>query len=168
MKDKFLNLIDKLRDYNVEFVIIGGLAGIIHGTTRTTQDIDICCRFTPENLLKLYEAIRDTNPVHRMNPNHPALDLNLKNIKDFKNLYLDTDIGQLDCLNEVLGIGDFNDVLKNAITIRIDERTYHVLSLDALITSKKSLNRPQDKQDVIQLQAIKEAKQRGGKDEDCK
>jgi predicted nucleotidyltransferase len=159
VNDKFLNLIDKLRDSNVEFVIIGGLAGIIHGTTRTTQDIDVCCSFTPENILKLFNAIKDTQPVHRMNPSRPVLELNSNNIKDFKNLYLDTDIGQLDCLNEVQGIGTFDEVLKNAITINIDERNYQVLSLDALIKSKKSLNRPQDKQDVTQLEAIKEARQ---------
>ena len=163
MNDKFLNLVDRLRDNDVEFVIIGGLAGIIHGTTRTTQDIDICCKFTPENILKLFDAIKETHPVHRMNPNRPVLELNSNNIKDFKNLYLDTDIGQLDCLNEVQGIGDFDEVFKNAITINIDERNYKVLSLDALIRAKKSLDRPQDKHDVIQLEAIKEARQQEGK-----
>ncbi|OHB57502.1 MAG: hypothetical protein A2Y12_15940 [Planctomycetes bacterium GWF2_42_9] len=98
-----------------------------------------------------------------MNPNRPVLELNSNNIKDFKNLYLDTDIGQLDCLNEVQGIGDFDEVFKNAITINIDERNYKVLSLDALIRAKKSLDRPQDKHDVIQLEAIKEARQQEGK-----
>jgi predicted nucleotidyltransferase len=157
--DKFSNLIDRLRDGNVEFVIIGGLAGIIHGTTRTTQDIDICCKFTPENLLKLFNTIKETHPVHRMNPGRPVWELNTTNVKDFKNLYLDTDIGQLDCLNEVQGVGNFDEVLKNAITVNIDGRNYQVLSLDALIKAKKTLNRPQDKLDVIQLEAIKQAGQ---------
>ncbi len=159
MDDKFSNLIDRLRDGNVEFVIIGGLAGIIHGTTRTTQDIDICCKFTPENILKLFDAIKDTHPVHRMNPNRQVLELNSTNVKDFKNLYLDTDIGQLDCLNEVQGVGDFDEVFKNAITVDIDGRNYQVLNIDALIKAKKSLNRPQDKLDVMQLEAIKQAGQ---------
>ncbi|MCE5339647.1 MAG: nucleotidyltransferase [Planctomycetaceae bacterium] len=158
MKDKFINLIDKLRDHNVEFVIIGGLASIIHGSTRTTQDIDICCKFSSENLRKLFGAIKDKHPVHRMNPKRPVLVLNDENIKKFKNLYIDTDIGQLDCLGEVQGIGQFDEVLKNAITINIDKKTYNVLSLDALIKSKKTLNRPQDKQDVLHLEAIKQAK----------
>ncbi|MEN6383901.1 MAG: DUF6036 family nucleotidyltransferase [Phycisphaerales bacterium] len=160
MSDKFSNLIDKLRDSNVQFVIIGGLAGIVHGTTRTTQDVDICCKFTPENILKLFNAIKDTHPVHRMNPGRPVLDLNPVNVKNFKNLYLDTDIGQLDCINEVQGIGDFEEVFKNAVTINIDERNYQVLSIDALIKSKQSLNRPQDKLDILQLEAIKQARQK--------
>jgi predicted nucleotidyltransferase len=98
-----------------------------------------------------------------MNPGRRALELNSNNAKDFKNLYLDTDIGQLDCLNEVQGIGNFDEVFKNAITINIDGRDYQVLSLDALIKTKKSLNRPQDQQDVLQLEAIKQAKQQRGK-----
>lgn len=158
MKDEFINLIDRLRNHNVEFVIIGGLAGIIHGSTRTTQDIDICCKFSPENLRKLFDAVKDEHPVHRMNPKHPVLILNDDIIKNFKNLYLDTDIGQLDCLGEVQGIGQFDEVLNNSITIDIDKKTYKVLSLDALIKSKKALNRAQDKQDILQLEAIKQAK----------
>ena len=161
MQDDLLNLVDRLFDAGVEFVIIGGLAGIIHGSTRTTQDIDICCKFTPENLFKLFAAIKNANPVHRMSPNRPVLVLNPDNADKFKNLYLDTDIGQLDCLSEVRGIGNFEEVRKNAISIRIGSKNYQVLSLDALIKSKKSLNRPADKQDVIQLQAIKQAQQEG-------
>jgi hypothetical protein len=160
MKDNFSNLIDRLCDNGVEFVIIGGLAGTIHGTTRITQDVDICCKFTAGNLLKLYSAVKDVHPVHRINPKRPILVLNSQNADKFKNLYLGTDIGQLDCLDEVKGIGKFDDVCKNAISIQIGDRVYQVLSLDALIKSKKSLNRLQDKQDILQLQAIKETKQR--------
>lgn len=163
MKDNFYNLLDRLCDEGVEFVIIGGLAGTIHGTTRITQDIDICCKFTSDNLLKLYSAIKDVHPVHRMNPKKPILVLNSENADKFKNLYLGTDIGQLDCLDEVISIGNYEEVYKNSIPIHIGGRTYRVLSLDALIKSKKSLNRLQDKQDILQLQAIKGAKQRKGK-----
>jgi len=159
MQDDLPNLVDMLSDAGVEFVIIGGLAGIIHGSTRTTQDIDICCKFTPENLSKLFTAIKNANPVHRMSPNRPVLVLNSQNADKFKNLYLDTDIGQLDCLGEVQGIGSFDEVCKNAISVHIGGKNYQVLSLDALIKSKKSLNRPIDKQDVIQLQAIKQSQQ---------
>ncbi|HBG78472.1 MAG TPA: hypothetical protein DDW84_06475 [Phycisphaerales bacterium] len=159
MQNDLLNLVDRLSDAGVEFVIIGGLAGIIHGSTRTTQDIDICCKFTPENLFKLFAAVKNTNPVHRMSPNRPVLVLNSQNADKFKNLYLDTDIGQLDCLGEVQGIGNFDEVCKNAISVHIGGKNYQVLSIDALIKSKKSLNRPTDKQDVIQLQAIKQFRQ---------
>jgi hypothetical protein len=160
MQDELLNLVDRLHNGGVEFIIIGGLAGIIHGTTRVTQDVDICCRFTPENLLKLFAAIKNTHPVHRMSPKRPVLVLNPQNVNKFKNLYLDTDIGQLDCLDEVQGVGKFDEVCKNAIPVKIGRKVYQVLNLDALIKSKESLNRSQDRQDILQLQAIKETKQR--------
>ncbi len=165
MKDEFLNLIDRLHDAGVEFVIIGGLAGTFHGTTRITQDIDICCKFTSENLMKLFMAIRDIHPVHRMTPKRLALVLNEQNVGKLKNLYLDTDIGQLDCLGVVEGLGKFDKVVENSINIKIGHKTYRVLSLDALIKSKKSLNRPQDRQDLIQLAALKQVKTSGKKNE---
>ena len=159
MQNDLSNLVDRLSDAGVEFVIIGGLAGIIHGSNRANQGIEVCCKFTPENLFKLFDAIKNANPVHRMSPNRPVLILNSENADKFKNLYLDTDIGQLDCLDEVQGIGNFDEVCKNAIFVQVGGKNYQVLSLDALIKSKKSLNRPTDKQDVIQLQAIKQAQQ---------
>jgi acylphosphatase len=161
MQNDLLNLVDRLSDASVEFVIIGGLAGIIHGLARTNQNIEVCCKFTPENLLKLFAAIKNANPVHRMSPNRPVLVLNSQNADKFKNLYLDTDIGQLNCLGEVQGIGNFDEVCKNAISVQVGGKNYQVLSLDALIKSKKSLNRPTDKQDVLQLQAIKQSQQEG-------
>jgi hypothetical protein len=40
-----LNLLRCLTDAGIDFVIVGGYAGIVHGCTYVTQDIDICCVF---------------------------------------------------------------------------------------------------------------------------
>ena len=50
------NLLRRLHSRDVEFVIIGGICGVLHGGTLVTQDLDVCCRFSPENLRKLEEA----------------------------------------------------------------------------------------------------------------
>ena len=151
MKNDFFSLLSKLTEANVDFVIIGGFAGAIYGCTPITQGIEICCDFSVGNLLKLQNAVKDFNPVHRMTPNKIKLELTEQNCKSLKNLYLDTDIGQLDCLSYVQGIGDYETVQKNSTTIK----QFKVLNIDALIESKKALNRPHDKEAVIQLQSIK-------------
>ena len=88
MSDNFLNLLGRLNKAGVDFVIIGGFAGIVHGCTMVTEDVDICCDFAPANLFRLQEAIADINPVHRMSANKPKLELTNENCKQFKNLYL--------------------------------------------------------------------------------
>ena len=59
MSNDFLNLLERLVQAGVDFVIVGGFAGVVHGCTCVTQDIDICCDFSPANLLALQKAISD-------------------------------------------------------------------------------------------------------------
>jgi hypothetical protein len=151
----FLNLLERLVKAGVDFVIIGGFAGVVHGCTYVTQDIDICCDFSPVNLLALQRAISDLHPVHRMTPKRKRLELTEQACGQFKNLYLDTDIGQLDCLSFIDGLGEYSQVKRKSVFIEVEEIKVRVLSLNALIKSKKLMNRPRDKEAVLQLEAIK-------------
>jgi hypothetical protein len=155
MTKDFLSLLARLNKEGVRFVIIGGFAGVVHGCTLVTQDIDICCEFTPENLLLLQKTVADLNPVHRMTAGRVKLDLTKENYADYKNLYLDTDLGQLDCLSFVDGIGDFEKVAKFSQIIEVKKLKFCVLSIDALIEAKKAMNRPRDAEAIIQLEAAK-------------
>ncbi len=155
MSSDFINLLERLVNARVDFVIIGGFAGVVHGCTYVTQDIDICCDFSPATLLALQGAISDLHPVHRMTPKRKKLQLTEKTCVQFKNLYLDTDIGQLDCLSFIDGLGDYSQVKRESELIEVEKMKVRVLSLDALIKAKKSMNRPRDKEAVLQLEAIK-------------
>ncbi len=152
----FFNLLQRLANASVDFVIVGGFAGVVHGCTCVTQDIDICCDFSPANLLRLQKAISGLHPVHRMTPHRNMLRLTKKTCGQFKNLYLDTDIGQLDCLSSIDGIGDYKEVKSASELIEAEGTQLRVLSLDALIRAKKAMKRPRDKQAILELEAIKE------------
>lgn len=158
MTQDFLSLIFRLSKQNVKFVIIGGFAGVAHGCTLVTQDVDICCEFNTKNLLSLQKALADINPVHRRTPERLKLGLTGENCKDYKNLYLDTDIGQLDCISFVQGIGDFKKVTQASQVIEVENRKFNILKIEALIKAKKAMNRPHDKEAVIQLEAVKKIK----------
>ncbi len=158
MTKDFLSLLTRLNKEGVKFVIIGGFAGVVHGCTLVTQDIDICCEFTAENLLLLQKAVADLNPVHRMTAGRVKLDLTKESCRDYKNLYLDTDLGQLDCVSFVDGIGDFEKVAKFIQVIEFEKLEFRVLSIDALIEAKKAMNRPRDIEAIIQLKAAKKLK----------
>lgn len=152
------NLLEHLVKAGVDFVIVGGFAGVVHGCTYVTQDIDICCNFSADNLLALQKGISDLHPVHRMTPNRKKLKLTKQTCGQFKNLYLDTNIGQLDCLSFIDGIGDYQKVKLSSKVVEVENIQIRVLSVDALIESKKAMNRPRDKEAILQLEAIKKLK----------
>jgi hypothetical protein len=158
MISNFTHLLEHLVKTGFDFVIVGGYAGIVHGCTYVTQDIDLCCDFSPNNLLALQRAISDLHPVHRMTPGKKKFELTEKTAGQFKNLYLDTDIGQLDCVSFVAGIGDYQKVKEASIFVAVEGLKLHVLSLDALIKAKKAMNRPRDMQALLQLETIKTLK----------
>ena len=158
MINDLTNLLEILADAGVEFVLVGGFAGIVHGCTYVTKDIDICCDFSTSNLLVIQKALSELEPVHRMTSKRKKLHLTEKNCGDFKNLYLDTKIGQLDCLSSIEGIGDYNEVKQASGIVKLGGVYIFVLSLDALIKAKRSMNRPHDKEAIVQLEAIKKLK----------
>ena len=149
-------LLENLIQNEAEFVIVGGYAALAHGCTLLTQDLDICCRFTPDNLLKIQEALKDLHPCHRMTPARVPLSLTSGTCHGLKNLYLDTDWGVLDCLSEVTGLGNYEDVLAESVEIQLPFGACRLLSRDALIRSKTVMGRPRDLEAVRQLQFIAE------------
>jgi len=160
MSSDFLSLLERLINSDVEFVIVGGFAGVMHGCTYVTQDIDICCDFSPSNLLALQRSLSDLNPVHRMTPKRKKLNLTEQTCGQFKNLYLDTKIGQLDCLSFIDGLGDYEQVKKASRIVKVEDIKMRVLSLDALIKAKNAIKRPRDKEAILQLESIKKLQKR--------
>ncbi len=156
MSSRFLNLLQRLVQAHVDFVIIGGYAGVVHGCTYVTQDVDICCDFSPANLLALQEAVSDLHPVHRMTPGRTPLEPTDANVSESKNLYLDTDLGRLDCLSTIEGIGSYEQVKQVSETIEVEGMQLRVLTVDALIAAKEVMRRPRDRETMRQLRAIKE------------
>jgi predicted nucleotidyltransferase len=153
-----LNLLRRLTDAGIDFVIVGGYAGVVHGCTYVTQDIDICCLFAPTNLLALQKALADLHPVHRMTPGRRPLNLTAADAAQFTNLYLDTDLGRLDCLSTIAGLGDYAHVKRASEPIEVEGMHLQVLTLDALIQTKKAMNRPRDQEALRQLEALKKLK----------
>lgn len=149
------DLLRRLNQEKVGYVIVGGFAAILHGGTVVTEAVDICCRFTPANLLRLQAALNILHPVHRLTPKRLPLSLTPASCRGLKNLYLQTDWGVVDCLGEVLGVGDYAAVRKQSILVKLPFGNCRVLGLDALIKAKEAMGRPHDMQSVAQLKAIR-------------
>ncbi len=151
-----LDLLKRLADRGTHFVVIGGMAGTLHGCSMVTEDLDVCAPLDSENLPRILAALGDLHPAFRMRPDRPPLPADPARLAGFKNLYLATDLGQLDILDEVSGIGGFEEVAKHAVEIRIDNVTCKVLDLETVIRSKRALGRPRDLQAALELEAIRQ------------
>jgi hypothetical protein len=148
------NLLRRLITAEVEFVLIGGFAAVAYGVTLVTRDVDICCRFSESNLMKIQKAFADLNPVHRPRTDLP-LNLTPEQCAGLKNLYLKTDWGIVDCLGEVLGVGNFDEVATHSVELELPIGKCRVLDIDALIKAKEALDRDRDRLAVLQLKEIK-------------
>jgi hypothetical protein len=58
-------LIERRCDANIDFVVVGGFAGMLHGSTLVTRDLDVCAILSSENVSRLRETFRDLQPKHR-------------------------------------------------------------------------------------------------------
>jgi hypothetical protein len=153
-------LLQRLIASGVEFVLVGGFAGVAHGVTLVTRDVDICCRFSESNLMRIQNAVADLHPVHRSRHDLP-LQLTPEQCASLKNLYLKTDLGIVDCLNEILAVGDFDEVLKHSVETELPSGKCRVLDITTLIRAKEALDRDQDRIAVKQLRAINERQSKG-------
>ena len=150
-------LLEVLLDNEIDFVLIGGFAAVVHGSTLVTQDIDICMSISDTSVEKLRAALKNFNPWHRMNKNaklsfleHPA------SLDGLNNIYLQTDLGILDVLSETRPAGVFEAIKERSIEIPLYGHKCRVISIDDLILVKESMNRPKDIQAVAELKRIKE------------
>jgi hypothetical protein len=153
-------LLMRLKGSGLEFVVVGGVSVVYHGAPVATFDLDVCCPFGEENVLRIESAIRDLNPVHRLTPNKLPLEITRSSFASLKNLYLQTDLGKLDCLSEIAGVGDFAAVLKQSVIGNFSYGQFRILNIEALIASKLAAGREKDLQAVRLLQAIKEKSER--------
>ena len=155
------NLITRLIEHGVEFVIVGGYAAVIHGASYFTSAIEVCAPCSAddtENLARLHAALADLHPVHRMSIKERPFVFPPRTIEDTENIYLKTDLGQLDVLGAI-ELGDFAFVRAHSLPVRYASGEYRLLDCATLIQSKKLTARPKDLLVVEQLAAILEARQ---------
>jgi hypothetical protein len=153
-------ILGRLARHRVKFVVVGGFAAVAHGVTLITLDVDVCCPMTAANVLRIHESLSDLHPFHRFTPNHKPFAVDSNTAKGWKNINLQTDLGPLDVLGEVPGVGSYSQVRHRTRTVRLPFGPCRILDLDALIVAKTTAGRPRDKEAVVQLRAIRERKQR--------
>ncbi len=156
MRPDFEGLLAALVGGEVEFVLVGGYSAMLHGSSLMTRDVDVVCPMDSRNLARLHAALLHWHPVHRMTPKAPPFTPEDAARNDWRNLYLRTDIGILDCLGEVRGLGDYAACLTRSKALDLGAFSIRTLSLEALIDAKRAMGRPRDLLTAQELETIRE------------
>jgi hypothetical protein len=160
MRTDLRTVLEALAKHGVEYVIVGGLALVASGSTRVTEDLDLCYSRAPENLQRLADALAPFRPTLRGAPPDLPFVLDTASLRSGLNFTLATSAGDLDLLGEVLGVGGFDDAATDAVTVDLFGFAVRILSLDALERSKRAAGRVKDLLDLAEIAEIRKA--RGG------
>lgn len=145
-----------LARHKVRFVLIGGLAGNVHGSPSATFDLDICYARDDENLERLARALRSLKARLRGAPEDVPFLLDAKTLKAGDHFTFATTAGNLDCLGTPAGTDGFEDLNSRATTHELAGYTVAVTSLDDLIKMKQAAGRLKDRVEVEILGALRD------------
>ncbi len=121
-----------------------------------TGDLDVCYGRSPDALEKLIAALAPLKPRLRGAPADLPFKWDTRTLLAGLNFTLDTELGPIDLLGEVAGIGQYKDALAASETLKLFDLPCRVLTLDALIRAKRASGRQRDKEHLIELEAMKE------------
>jgi hypothetical protein len=155
----FQRIVEALAAAEVRYVIVGGVALVLHGSARTTQDLDLCYARDPANLSALEAALAPFQPTLRGAPADLPFRLDAPTLRSGLNFTLSTRVGDLDLLGELTGVGGYADVERDATEMELYGRRVRVMSLDALERAKRAAGRLKD---VVDLAEILEIRRRTG------
>lgn len=143
----FIDFIEFLNKYNVEYMVVGAHALAFHGRPRHTGDLDIWINPSNENAEKMLKVIDDFG----------FSSLGLK-MEDFLNNNYVTQLGypplRIDILNAISGV-KFNEAFKNRINTEVDDLQINFINIDDFIANKKASGR---KKDLGDIEALKKKK----------
>lgn len=148
-----------LVDAGVEFVIIGGWSAILHGSRLMTDDLDICFSRERGNLRRLADALAPYHPRLRGLPSTLPFVWDDRTLRPGTILTLGTDLGDVDLLAEVSGLGTFDDIIPTAILVDAFGRQVRTLDLKSLIRAKRAAGREKDLAALPELESLLESEE---------
>jgi hypothetical protein len=131
-------------------VVIGGWAVISHGYVRATRDIDLLVPDRPEVHRAVAAAMRAVDARHR---GRDALVAISETIPD-QGWQLTTALGDVDFLLEAVPPLDFETVERSSVAGSMRGVPFRFAGLASLVAFKRLANRPQDRADLAELEAI--------------
>ena len=143
---------ETLARHDVDYVAIGGVAAIAHGSRRATFDLDIVPAPFPENYRRLAQAlaaleVREARDADFQNLD-PTDDVDLARARV---LSVDTDAGRIDIVNRPAGAPPYGDLRARSVESSVGGVSVRLAGLDDLIAMKRAAGRPTDLADIAEI-----------------
>jgi hypothetical protein len=144
-----------LVSHNVDFVLIGGLAGMARGSSYPSYDIDVAYARDAGNLERLAAALRELGATLRGAPDDVLFLLDAETLERGAHFTFATPHGSLDILSDPDGAPPYVE-LKHAAgpKAEVEGVLIHVASLDHLISMKEASGRTKDKLMATELRTL--------------
>ncbi|HEX9161408.1 MAG TPA: hypothetical protein VF980_06835 [Thermoanaerobaculia bacterium] len=156
-----LRILKTLDSHHVRFVIIGGIAGRLWGSTTVTNDLDICYARDKANLEALATVLQELKVKLRGADRDLPFVADARTIDMGDHFTFTTSAGNLDCLGTPAGSGGYEALARTATRMDVGGVDVLVASLDDLILMKRAARRPKDLVEVEILAALREEIDRG-------
>jgi predicted nucleotidyltransferase len=153
-------VIQLLTGRGIDFVVIGGIAAVLHGSARVTQDLDICYSTQKANLAALGRALVDMNArLFGVKEDVPFVP-DERTLARVELLTLQTDHGKLDLMTHPAGAPSYTRLRSHAETYDVGGILVRVAGIADLIAMKQAAGRAKDLADVEELEAIEQLRRR--------
>jgi hypothetical protein len=153
-------ILRRLVERGVDFVVIGGIAGVLHGSARNTFDLDICFATDDANLDALGDVLTALSARLRGVDDDVRFVPDARTLRGVELLTLVTSLGELDVLARPPGALAYRDLRRNADRYDLGGFNVSVASIDDLIAMKHAAGRAKDLLDIEELEAIKRLRHR--------
>ncbi len=163
MTTRFELFLPLLVNAGVEFIVIGGFAGTLHGAARVTLDLDLVHARHPENLALLAATLAPLHPYLRGAPPGLPFTLDAHTLRRGLNFTLRTDWGSLDLLGEIAVGRGYVELLPETVEMMAFDVGVRCLNLDKLIEVKSAVGRAKDFDAVAELCVIREERRNRSK-----
>jgi predicted nucleotidyltransferase len=147
-------LVQRLDAAGVDFVVIGGIAAVLHGSAQLTQDLDVCYATDPENLDRLGAALTALDARLRGVAEAVPFVPDGRTLRHAQVLTLDTSHGPLDVLAAPSGFPGYDALRERAEEVEFRGIRTRIASLEDLVAMKRAAGRPKDLIAVEELEAI--------------
>jgi hypothetical protein len=147
-------LLKRFADAGVDFVVIGGVAGGVHGSSLSTYDVDLTYSREQENLEKLAAVLGSLDAKLRGAPPDVPFLLDAKTLATGANFTFTTTMGSVDLLGDPVGAPPYERLRSAATVVDVQGSQVRVASLDHLIAMKEAAGRPKDKLQATEYRTI--------------
>jgi predicted nucleotidyltransferase len=161
-------LLRALERHGVDFVVIGGVAGLAQGSSYPTFDLDVAYARDPANLSRLVNALTDIGVTLRGAPSDLPFQLDVQTLANGANFTFDTEYGSFDVLADIAGIKGYEELRATSRLMQIAGVEVRAASLDDLISMKRAANRVKDQLMVVEyVELADELRRREDEDADA-